>query len=75
MTESLTFGERLRRIRKMRNMSQTDLAKSVGVDPTFISKLELGQRLPSLPVLLKLSRVLDIPIDELLEDHTAVASK
>jgi len=75
MADSLNFGEKLRKIRKDKHMSQTDLAGSVGVDPTFISKLELGQRLPSLPVLLKLSRALDIPIEELLQDTTPAASK
>ena len=51
----------------MRELSQEDLARLGGVHRTEISKLERGRREPRISVLVKLSSVLDVPFDELLE--------
>ena len=76
MTNSLTkFGENLRKIRQIKRISQIDLAKNVGVDPTFISKLELGKRLPSLPILVRIADALNVTVDELLDNNTPAASR
>jgi len=76
MTNSLTkFGENLRKIRQIKRISQIDLAKSVGVDPTVISKLELGKRLPSLPILVRIADALNVTVDELLDNNTPAASR
>ncbi|RLI43580.1 DNA-binding protein [Candidatus Bathyarchaeota archaeon] len=69
------LGENLRRIRQTKQVTQAELARVVGVDPTFISKLELGKRLPSLPILLKLATALNVTIDELLDNNTPAASR
>lgn len=58
------IGRRLRRIRRMRNLTQKELAnKIVGrVDYTYIGKIERGEQLPSLKVLEKLSDALAAPL-------------
>lgn len=58
------IGERLRRIRQMRDLTQKQLAnKIVGrVDYTYIGKIERGEQLPSLKVLGKLSDALAVPL-------------
>ena len=58
------IGQRLRRIRQMRNLTQKELAnKIVGkVDYTYIGKIERGEQLPSLKVLKKTSEALAIPL-------------
>ena len=58
------IGRRLRRIRKMRDLTQKELAnKIVGkVDYTYIGKIERGEQLPSLKVLGKLSDALATPL-------------
>ena len=42
-----TFGATLRRFRKDRGISQTTLANRAGFDPSYVSRLEHGDRLPS----------------------------
>ena len=58
------IGQRLRRIRRMRDLTQKELAnKIVGkVDYTYIGKIERGEQLPSLKVLGKLSEALAAPL-------------
>ena len=43
---SMTFGERVREIRKAQGISQRDLAAIVKVDFTYISKIETGDTPP-----------------------------
>lgn len=60
---------RLREIRRSRNLSQEELAEKLGVSRQAIIALEQGASLPSLPVLLALMRVLDLPFSHLFEDQ------
>ncbi len=65
------IGQRLRRIRRMRNLTQKELAnKIVGkVDYTYIGKIERGEQLPSLKVLRKLSEALAVPLAYFFQDE------
>lgn len=68
----LTFGRVLKKLREARNLSQVELAALSGIDQTYISLLERGQRQPALPALYGLARGLDTRITELpdeLEDR------
>lgn len=58
------FGRRLRALRAERGLSQRDLAGGV-VDPSYISLLESGSRLPTLQVVVRLSEVLGVSLAEL----------
>jgi len=62
------LGQRIREIRKSRKLSQEELAEICGFDRTYISLLERGKRNLRLINLLKLSRGLGIPVEELLKD-------
>jgi HSP20 family molecular chaperone IbpA len=59
---------RLREIRRERNLSQEELARQLGISRQAIIALEQGASLPSLPVIMALLRVLDIPFQQLLTD-------
>ena len=65
------IGQRLRRIRRMRNLTQKELAnKTVGkLDYTYIGKIERGAQLPSLKVLRKLSEALALPLAYFFQDE------
>jgi len=52
--------------REYRNISQTDLAKKVGISKQYISQLEHGERTGSARVLKDIAQVLQIDIGELL---------
>jgi transcriptional regulator with XRE-family HTH domain len=65
MDHNLAFGITLRRQRKIRNKSQEMLAFDAGLDRTYISLLELGQRSPTLNTIFKLCDALNITFSEL----------
>jgi transcriptional regulator with XRE-family HTH domain len=66
------FGRRLRQLRIARGRSQRDLAVGV-VDPSYVSLLESGLRVPTLEVALQIAKALDVPLRELVADAAAVA--
>ncbi len=49
------IGYNIWNMRYKRNMKQTDLAEKVGIQPTYISHLENGQKEPSLALLFKIA--------------------
>lgn len=62
-----TFGHTLRELRRLKDVSQRELAEKVGVDFSYISKVE-NDRLPppSADTIVKICEVLGIQPDELL---------
>ena len=60
------LGRGLERVRRERNLHQTDLARMAGVTPSAISQAESGRRGLSLDTLLALSERLGMGLDELL---------
>ena len=61
-----TFGEFLCELRKEKHMTQSELASAIGVTNKAVSKWELGESMPETSLLLPLSRIFDITVDELL---------
>ncbi|MBL3700173.1 helix-turn-helix domain-containing protein [Leucobacter luti] len=57
---------RLRALREQRGMSLSELAALTGVSKSTLSRLETGQRRPTLELLLPLSQVHRVPLDELV---------
>ncbi len=60
------IGERLKMARKMRGLSQQDVADRVGISRMSISKYERAKMTPSSDVLVKLARALGIKVEYLL---------
>jgi len=62
-----TFGQKLQEMRRSAELSQRDLAEQVGVDFSYISKVE-NDRLPppAADTIVKICGVLGAPADELL---------
>ena len=61
-----TFSQRLREARHRRCMSQNNLAKCSGLEPSAISHFETGRREPSIKNLVRLADALSITCDFLL---------
>jgi tetratricopeptide (TPR) repeat protein len=59
-----TIGERLRRLRLERNLSQRELS-SPGVSYAYISRIEAGTRQPSVKALRMLARKLEVSVEYL----------
>ena len=66
MGKMIPLGDKLRDSRNERNLSQAQLAKRVGVTSSTVALYETGDRLPSLPRLIALSRSLGVTTDYLL---------
>lgn len=49
------FGQRVREVRLASNLTQESLAEAAGLHPTFISNVERGYRVPTVPTLLRLA--------------------
>lgn len=65
----LLFGSKLRRHRNAKGYNVTQLASKIGVDRSYISKLEnAAAGPPDLEVVRKLADVLAIPLSELIVD-------
>jgi transcriptional regulator with XRE-family HTH domain/KaiC/GvpD/RAD55 family RecA-like ATPase len=61
-TEWFDLGKRLKEFRTKRGLSQTELAKLIGVTPSTISQVESSLIYPSLPALLKMAEVLAVEL-------------
>lgn len=59
------FGEKVKFLRKEKNLSQEELAHIATIDRTYISDIEKGERNVSLMVIEKLSIALEMEIYEL----------
>ena len=55
----------LRRIRERRQISQTELARSVGIEPSQLGRIERGEVDPRLTVLLALAEALDTSFSDI----------
>lgn len=65
----MTFGEKLRTLRKQRGLSQDALAEKMNTTRQAISKWENDQGFPETEKLLLLSNVLNVSIDYLLKSN------
>jgi len=67
-TEWFDLGLRLKEFRTRRGLSQTELAKLVGVTPSSISQVESNIIYPSLPSLLKMAEVLSVELSSFFKE-------
>ncbi|MCI9083404.1 MAG: helix-turn-helix transcriptional regulator [Lachnospiraceae bacterium] len=61
------FGEIIRKIRITRNLSQVQLAKELNVSKQTVSNWENDNILPSIEMLIKISKFFSVSTDYLLE--------
>ncbi|MEU2971755.1 XRE family transcriptional regulator [Nocardiopsis alba] len=59
-------GPRLRALRRARGITLADLAVTIGVSESTLSRLESGRRRATLELLLPLARTYDVPLDDLV---------
>lgn len=64
------LGNRLKTLRVNNNLSRKQIAELIGITPSMIGLYETGERLPSLPVIVKLATQYKVSIDYLLDCNT-----
>jgi transcriptional regulator with XRE-family HTH domain len=67
VTSDLPIGDRIRHYRKGRR--QDVVAGLVGIAPDYLSQIERGIKLPSLPILYAIAKELGVPVSALLADQ------
>lgn len=70
----LHISERLRELRVKSGYTQSQIAKILNIDRSTYSYYELGKTTPDISVLVTLSKVFNIPINELLADESTPKS-
>ena len=61
------FKENLKRLRQEHGMTQLQLGNAVGVYDRTIQKYETGQMVPKTEVAIKLAKVLEVSIEQLMD--------
>ncbi|WP_327049253.1 XRE family transcriptional regulator [Microbispora sp. NBC_01189] len=61
-----SVGARLRALRRQNGSTLSRLAESTGISVSTLSRLESGERKPTLELLLPLARAYQVPLDELV---------
>ena len=69
VTTEAVFGNKIRYYRKLRALTQKDLAKTVGINPTHLSNVELGKKGVSLEVLQHICKILEICLADVLPER------
>ena len=61
-----TFGQRFTRLRKQRGLTQEELGEKIGISGQAVSKWENDASMPDVGILVQLSDLLCVSLDELL---------
>jgi transcriptional regulator with XRE-family HTH domain len=64
----ITFGDRLRQIRKEQGLSQEELAKMLGTSKQVLSRYETNQRAPKISIASEYAKKLDVSLDFMMGD-------
>ena len=69
------IGSRIRKERRTKGLSQTDLSKNLGISASYLNLLESGRRTITVPLLIKIGNELDLSLRDLtLESNRRMLS-
>lgn len=61
------IAEKIRRIRKERNISQEELTFKAGLNRAYVGYIERGERKPTVDTLAKLAKALKVKLSEFID--------
>lgn len=70
----IDLGMRLKELRTKRGISQTELARLIGVTPSSISQIESNLIYPSLPALIKMAETLSVDVSSFFQESADIGS-
>lgn len=70
-TNKQVIGQKIREFRKLKNLTQFELAEKVGLNEKQISRIEMGLNYPTYTTFVKLIDILDINIENLIKNTSS----
>jgi transcriptional regulator with XRE-family HTH domain len=67
MDERQRLGQRVKQLRRLRGATQEQLAERMDVNPKYLSSIERGLENPTLDLLIRLARGLQVELHELFQ--------
>ncbi len=64
------FGEKLLILRKRQQLTQRQLGTALGIDYSYIGKMERGENVPSMAMLLKIANFFGVSPNQLILDDS-----
>ncbi|EFA90394.1 helix-turn-helix domain-containing protein [Peptoniphilus lacrimalis] len=71
----MTLGEKIRKYRILNNLTMKELSEKLGMSISAIQKYENGTVIPKTDIIQKISKILNVPINKLLEETSAKNDK
>ncbi|WP_054773314.1 helix-turn-helix domain-containing protein [Methylogaea oryzae] len=68
MMDMKTLGERIKRAREERRLTQKQLGEMVGIDQAHISRLERGEKGMAIDSLAAIAKALHVSLSDIMED-------
>ncbi|MDM8520924.1 helix-turn-helix transcriptional regulator [Anaerolineales bacterium HSG6] len=66
------FGEKVKKLRIERGLTLRKMGEATGLHWGHISKIEKGQRIPSVLIALKIARFFEVTVDDLADDSVEI---
>ena len=60
------IGKNIKKFRISKDMKQEDLAKKIGISPSYLSHIENGNRGLSLDIIIDISKALELSVSDIL---------
>ena len=64
----MKFGDKLKELRNGKEMTQPDLAEAIGIEQSYLSKLENNKSLPSNDIFVRMLEVFDLDIGDVVDE-------
>jgi len=63
------FGEKLRILRMRRGLTTRELGELLGVNQSHVTRMEQGQRMPNVAMVIKVAAIFGVTVDQLVQDE------
>jgi transcriptional regulator with XRE-family HTH domain len=70
----MVIGDRLKKLRESKDLSQGDIEKRTGLLRCYVSRVEKNHTVPAVATLEKMARALEVPMYQLFHEGEAAAS-
>ena len=63
----MNFGEKIKQLRTEKNLTQPQLAEAIGIEQSYLSKLENDKSIPSADIFQAILKALSVDVGHFLE--------